>query len=111
MEIARSGQGGAQAKKKGRSGHERPKSREETPKEGYDNPSRARDVASQKLRVHRNIFKCKFCRAARMETKTSAEKFLSANLRGRSPGTKKGRSFAERPKSREETPKVGSGEW
>ena len=26
-----------QAKKKGRSGHERPKSREETPKEGYDN--------------------------------------------------------------------------
>ena len=25
--------------------------------------------------------------------------------------TKKGRSFAERPKSREETPKVGNGEW
>ena len=27
---------GHQARKKGRSGHERPKSREETPKEGYD---------------------------------------------------------------------------
>jgi hypothetical protein len=38
---------GKLAKKKGRSGHERPKSREETPKEGYDNTSWARDVASQ----------------------------------------------------------------
>ena len=26
-------------------------------------------------------------------------------------GRKKGRSFAERPKSREETPKVGCGGW
>jgi hypothetical protein len=50
-------------KKRGRSGHERPKSREETPKEGYDNTSQARDVALHKLRVHCSIFKCNFCRA------------------------------------------------
>jgi hypothetical protein len=55
---------GPQKRKKGRPGLERPKSREETPKEGYDITSEARDVASQKLRVRRTIFKCIFCRAA-----------------------------------------------
>jgi len=58
-----------QARKKGRSGHERPKSREETPKEGYDTTSRARHVALQKLLVRRTIFKCIFCRAAPTETR------------------------------------------
>jgi hypothetical protein len=60
----------ARAKKKGRSGHERPKSREETPKEGYDSASLARDVASQKLRVHCSIFKCNFCIPERTRVKT-----------------------------------------
>ena len=64
---------GLQARKKGRSCHERPKSREETPKEGYDYPSRARDVAMQNVRVHCTIFKCNFCRAAHTETKSSAK--------------------------------------
>src|SRR3990167_4957551 len=60
---------GTETKKRGRSGLERPKSREETPKEGYDMASRAREVASQNLRVHCTIFKCNSCRAAHTETK------------------------------------------
>jgi hypothetical protein len=92
--------GSRRARKKGRSGHERPKSREETPKEGYDTMSRARDVAPQKLLVHRSNFKCNFCRAALPKSGARA---------GWAPSMKKGRSEDERPKSREETPKWANG--
>jgi len=98
---------GRQAKKKGRPGHERPKSREETPKEGYDNTSQARDVALQKygcIAAFSNANFAELCLQKRGARRTAA---FGADV----SRTKKGRSFAERPKSREETPKVGCGEW
>ena len=51
-------------KEKGPFGFERPKSREETPKEGCGRRGELPRAAKSKLRVHRTISKCIFCKAA-----------------------------------------------
>jgi len=63
------------------------------------------DVAMQKLVVQRTMYKCVFCRPARLIRKSWSTRMLPRAGEAR----KKAVRTDERPKSREETPKVGCG--
>jgi hypothetical protein len=100
-------------KKRGRSVYERPKSREETPKEGSEASDAIANLASPNLLCGAQYARLFFCIAEltsphRSGVLTYSEGLLHVHGERLGGRTKKGRPVYERPKSREETPKVGS---
>ena len=85
----------------------RPKSREETPKEGNETDELVAGLASCNLDVRRTK-----CKGFLLHCRSATGTWLCVGRRGQpraDPGSdiKKGPLEDERPKSREETPKVG----
>ena len=89
------------------------------PSLGRKRPRRATTSRAEPVMSHRKTYGCiaAFSNAIfaelHVQNRRPRQKHCEAGAFGGveagSPGRKKGRSFAERPKSREETPKVGSG--
>jgi hypothetical protein len=91
----------------------RPKSREETPKEGNETGKQARQPRPCHVDVRRTKSNSKILQCRSAPALQAAAEPNHAGDQGRSfcaPAPKRrGRSSGERPKSREETPKVGYG--